>query len=144
MKHALTTALFALATVAGCDPLDEGAIGPEGGMVVSLDERVTIDIPEGALDEPIEITIEEVDGLPEGAIGPAYRVLPVGTVFNSPAHVLYNYGARGMEVDPILVVEREHEWAPLADRHVFFDEGVVSASALYLSTFCVIEAESTE
>lgn len=141
MKHALTTALLALATVAGCDPVGEGAIGPEGGMVVSHDERLTIDIPEGALDEPVEITIEEVDSLPEGALGPAYRVLPVGTVFHRPVHVLYNYGARGMEVDPMLVVEREHEWVPLPDRQVFSDEGIVTASALYLSTFCVVEAE---
>ena len=137
----LATAVLAWVTVTGCDAAGDG-IGPEGGQVVSDDGRLTIDIPEGALEEPVEITIEEADDLPEGALGPAYRVLPVGTVFEAPVHVLYNYGARGMEVDPDdveLVVEREHEWAVLPDRHVYAEEGIVAASALYLSTFCVVE-----
>lgn len=137
----LATAVLALATVTGCDPADAG-IGPEGGEVASADGRLVVDIPEGALDEHVEITIEEVDDLPDDALGPAYRVYPVGTVFNGPVHVLYNYGARGMEVDPndvLLVVEREHEWSVMPDRRVFAEEGLVSASALYLSTFCVVE-----
>jgi hypothetical protein len=138
----LAAACLALTTLAGCDAAGDG-IGPEGGTVVSLDGRLTLDIPEGALEEPVEIAIEEVDDLPEDALGPAYRVEPVGTVFAAPVRVVYNYGARGMEVDPgdvFLVVEREHEWSKLPDRHVFGDDGIVSATALYLSTFGVIEA----
>jgi hypothetical protein len=139
----LAIACLALVTVTGCDVAGEG-IGPEGGVVVSDDGRLTLDIPEGALDEPVEITIEEVDDLPENALGPAYRVGPVGTLFNGPVQVVYNYGARGMAVDPsnvVLVVERGSEWVVMPDRKVFAEEGLVSASALYLSTFCVAERE---
>jgi hypothetical protein len=138
----IAAACLAFVGLFGCDPLGEHAIGPEGGVVESDDGRLTLDIPAGALHEAIEITIEEADELPEGALGPAYRVLPVGTVFAAPVHLLYNYGARGMEVaadDIVLVVERDHEWSELPDRHVFEAEGIVSASALYLSTFCVVE-----
>jgi len=141
--HTLAFACLALVTLVGCDSVGEG-IGPEGGVVVSDDGRITLDIPEGALDEAVEITIEEVDDLPEDALGPAYRVLPVGTVFNGPVQVVYNYGARGMDVDPsdvVLVVDRGDEWSVMPDRHVYAEEGLVSASALYLSTFCVIERE---
>lgn len=140
----LATACLAMAsTIAGCDAAGDG-IGPEGGVVVSADGRLTLDVPEGALDVPVEITIEEAEALPEGALGPAYRVEPVGLVFDLPVRVVYNYGARGMDVDPahvMLVVEREHEWSRLPDRRVFADDGLVAASALYLSTFCVVEAE---
>jgi len=139
----LAIAFLAIATFTGCDVAGEG-IGPEGGVVVSDDGRLTLDIPEGALDEPVEITIEEVDDLPENALGPAYRVAPVGTAFNAPVQVVYNYGARGMEVDPsdvVLVVERGTEWVVMPDRKVFAEEGLVSASALYLSTFCAAERE---
>jgi hypothetical protein len=135
------TAILALVTASGCDTAGDG-IGPEGGQVASADGRLVLDVPEGALDVPVEITIEEADDLPPDALGPAYRVVPVGTVFNGPVHVLYNYGARGMEVDPHhvrLVVEREHEWSVLPDRHVYPETGLVSASTLYLSTFCVVE-----
>ena len=144
MKHEILTALLAISTlVAGCDSAS-GGIGPEGGVVESEDGRLSLDIPEGALDEPVDITIEEVDELPEDALGPAYRVMPVGTVFNGPVSVVYNYGARGMEVDAddvmMVALREEGEWARMPDRHVYADEGLVSASALYLSTFCVIEA----
>jgi hypothetical protein len=139
----LATAYVALLTLTGCDAVGEG-IGPEGGVVESDDGRLTLDIPEGALDEPVEITIEEVDDLPEGALGPAYRVEPVGTVFEGPVQVVYNYGARGMDVDPsdvALVVDRGAQWAVMPDRRVYAEAGLVSASALYLSTFCVVEHE---
>ena len=137
----LATTCLALVTLAACDAAGEG-IGPEGGVVVSDDGRLTLDIPEGALGDPVEITIEEVDDLPEDALGPAYRVEPVGTVFEGPVQVVYNFGARGMEVDSsdvALVVERGSEWTVMPDRRVYGEEGLVSASALYLSTFCVVE-----
>ncbi len=139
----LAAAILALATT-GCDPSGLGVVGPEGGVVVSDDGRLTLDVPEGALAEPLVITIEEAPWVPEGALGPAYRVLPVGTVFERPVEVLYDYGALGPEVDaqgvdPRLVVERDDGYGLLPDRHVIADEGVVSASALYLSTFCVVE-----
>lgn len=140
--RSLAAACLACATLAGCDPMGDDVVGPEGGVVVSRDGRLTVDIPAGALDDAVEITIEEVDDLPQGALGPAYEVQPTGIVFNAPVHVLYNYGAQGMDVDTdtmALVVERTDDWRELADRHVFEDESIISASALYLSTFCIVD-----
>ena len=67
--RSLVVAALACATLAGCDPMGEDVVGPEGGVVVSRDGRLTLDIPAGALDEAVEITIEEVEDLPEGAVG---------------------------------------------------------------------------
>lgn len=131
----------AVSLLAGCDPTGDDVVGPEGGVVVSRDGRLTLDIPEGALADDVAITIEEVEDLPEGALGPAYRVLPVGTVFEAPVEVLYDYGAMGSEVDVQdieLVAQGSTEWNRLADRDLFEDEDIVTASALYLSTFCVV------
>jgi len=138
----LLLATLACAAVAGCDPVSEDAIGPEGGVVVSDDGRLTLEVPAGALDEAVDITIEEAEDLPEGALGPAYDVQPRGLVFGAPIRVVYNYSAQGTDVpaaDVSLVVERTDEWVPLADRHVFEGDSIISASALYLSTFCVVE-----
>ncbi|MEM9461201.1 MAG: hypothetical protein AAGF11_43965 [Myxococcota bacterium] len=138
----LAAACLACATLAGCDPTGDDVVGPEGGVVVSRDGRLTLDIPAGALDEPVEILIEEAERLPDSALGPAYAVLPAGTVFNAPVHVIYDYDAAGMDVSPddiTLVVEHTDDWRELADRHVFASERIIAASALYLSTFCVIE-----
>lgn len=134
----IAAASLAFVTLAGCDAKGEDVVGPEGGVVVSDDGRLTVEIPEGALAVAIEITVEQVDELPPDALGPAYRVRPVGTVFEAPVQVLYNYSAKGMDVDPddiALVIERTEGWTELPDRHVFEDDHVVSATALYLSTF---------
>lgn len=139
--RSIATVAIAVSILAGCDPMGDDVVGPEGGVVVSRDGRLTLDIPEGALADDVAITIEQADDLPEGALGPAYRVLPVGTVFQTPVHVLYDYGAMGMEVDAQdieLVAQRSADWSRLADRDLFEDEDIVSASALYLSTFCVV------
>ncbi|MCX4244672.1 hypothetical protein [Paraliomyxa miuraensis] len=138
----LAAACLALVTLTGCDTLGDDAIGPEGGVVISVDGRLTVDIPAGALADAIEITIEQVDDEPEGALGPSYRVEPVGLVFETPVQVLYNYSAGGMDVAPedvTLMVARTDGWNELADRSVWDDEEIVSASALYLSTFCAVE-----
>ncbi|MCA9651244.1 MAG: hypothetical protein H6712_02090 [Myxococcales bacterium] len=139
--RSIATAAVAVSLLAGCDPTGDDVVGPEGGVVVSRDGRLTLDIPAGALTDDVEITIEPADDLPEGALGPAYRVLPVGTVFEAPVAVMYDYGAMGMEVDVRdieLVAHGASEWSRLADRSLWEDEEIVSATALYLSTFCVV------
>lgn len=142
MVRFASTAVLAASLLCGCDPVGDDVVGSEGGTVISRDGRLSLEIPEGALTDPTEITIEEVDDLPEGAVGPSYRVLPVGTVFEAPVYLHYEYGAMGMEVaadDLELVVERQDDWTSLADRTVHEDETIVSASALYLSTFGIID-----
>src|SRR5690606_4796921 len=70
------------------------SIGPDGGEITSRDGRLTLIIPEGALDEPTEITIEAlevrdlgdefeelVDTLGETM---AYELGPDGLEFNEP------------------------------------------------------------
>lgn len=138
--RSLATAAIVASLIAGCDPAGDDVVGPEGGTVVSRDGRLTIDIPEGALVDDVEITIEQVDDLPADALGPSYQVLPEGTVFEAPVQVIYDYGAMGMDVDTQeieLVAKGAYDWNRLADRNVIAEDDLVSASALYLSTFCV-------
>ena len=71
-------ALLLASTIAtGCDAFDGEGIGPEGGVVVSEDGRMSLEVPAGALDETVEITIEVVQG-PEGAASDMYVLEPVG------------------------------------------------------------------
>lgn len=77
------TALLTVLLLAACGELvvpdtheANRCIGPDGGAV-SL-ERLTITIPRDILDRDVTFRLEIVDygGLPSGALGPAYRVLP--------------------------------------------------------------------
>ncbi len=149
-------AAFALALAAagamlgGCDQGSGTPVGPEGGVVVSEDGRLSLEIPAGALDETLDISIHAVEDGPEGdhsAIR-AYAIEPLGTPLVLPARVEYDWtvdpvdtlsSASGSMDDPTLVIERGPEWRQLADRDIDLDAGYVSASAHYLGVVAVVD-----
>lgn len=141
--HAARTVFTALvlATVAtGCDFGGEG-IGPEGGVVVSPDGRMALEVPEGALDETVEITIEMVDG-PEGASAPLYVIEPVGLTFDFPTALVYDYDDETLDGhDPqslSMVAHRETDWAYLADKVVDTEDQTITASLMAISPVTLV------
>lgn len=72
------------------DPeLARGKIGPDGGLLTSVDSILTIAIQPRALEETIELTIERSEEPPD-VYGPAFRVLP-NVALAIPATVTYRY-----------------------------------------------------
>jgi hypothetical protein len=141
--------LLSVLAVAGCD---EGmdTIGPEGGVVTSRDGRVTLDIPPGALDHDVAITIEQIDDGPEGSLGAVYEILPSRTQLLFPATIEVDLSAsKGdgslepqltaatME-DVVIATERGEGWEQLADLDVDVEAEVVTASVLYFSSYAVV------
>ena len=61
--------------VAACQGSAAQSVGPDGGLVSTDDEVLTIVIQPGALGEWVDIEIERSDAPPE-SFGPAYRVHP--------------------------------------------------------------------
>ena len=135
-------ALLLVSTVAtGCDTLETDRIGAEGGVVLSEDGRMALEIPEGALDESVEITIERVEG-PEGSASALYMVQPMGLTFDRPAVLVYDYDDETVgEHDAealTMVATRELGWAYLGDQLVDSEDQTVSASLMALSGVTVI------
>lgn len=143
-------ALTATALVA-CDGAGGTPIGPEGGIVVSDDGRLTVEIPAGALDGTVDVSIHVVEDGPEGdesAIR-AYAIEPMGTALIFPATVEYDWtvepsadalSLEGSTVeDPTLVMERGVEWRALADHTVDMDAGYVAGSAHYFGTIAIVD-----
>jgi hypothetical protein len=67
-------------------------IGTAGGTIVSSDGKVTLNVPSGALNNTIQLTIQKStlsDNI--GAAGQPYDFGPDGTIFNIPAHVTISY-----------------------------------------------------
>lgn len=140
MLKTISTGLMALALLTGCDGQDTETIGPRGGVVTSPDGRVTLEIPAGALDHEVAISIDQIDDGPEGAVGPTYEILPRGTVFAEPATLVYDV-SEGMDVpaDQLAVVtEAAGGWNELADLDADMDDQILYASVLYLSTYAPI------
>jgi hypothetical protein len=139
---AVLGAVFALLAplATGCDAGGE-TIGPRGGTLVSDDGRFSLDIPEGALDAEVELSVEEVEcGLGE-AIGSCYAVLPMGTTFLLPVEVAYEVGDMNVAEDVGVVAQAADGWRVLPDRDVDLDDAVVYGSAMYLTEYGLARVE---
>lgn len=128
---------------AGCD-LDGQVVGPRGGTVVSEDGRFSIEIAPGALEREVEITISAVGcgAMAAVAMAPCYDVGPRGTSFLFPAKITFELEDAQLErvgADRLaLSGRRDLDWSLLADRTIDVEDGTLSASAAYLSSFALV------
>ena len=135
-------ALVLTSTVAtGCDMLDSDRIGSDGGMVISADGRMALEVPPGALDDEVDISIEIVEG-PEGSASDLYVVEPMGLTVNRPVVLTYDYDEQtldGSEPEAMTIVaHRELGWAYLGDQEVDDEDQTLSASLMALSAVVVV------
>lgn len=141
MNHIAKIVLAGVVLVTGCS--EEGTtVGTRGGVVVSDDGRFTLEIPEGALEHDVDITIDEVACEQAEALGPCYEVGPVGMPLLFPGTIIYEIDRDeldGFEAEEVTVLtEREQDWKPLPDHHVDMGQAEVVASAVYLSSYAVV------
>lgn len=141
----ITLAALALGAVlgSGCDVWHGDAVGPDGGVVVSEDGRMALEIPEGALDEVVDVEILRVATEP-GAASATYVVEPMGLVLQRPAAVVFDYDDETLDGhapgELSIVAQREADWALLGDQRVDADDQTVSASIIALSPVVVVVA----
>lgn len=127
---------LSLGTPDACAVSSNEVIGAEGGTVRSADGLFTLEIPEGALEDDVEVSVHAVDCEQEGEAG-CYEVRPQGVVFTEPAEVIYE-AAELMSMESVSIsVQGADGFAPLADAEVDREEEILSASVLYLSRFSV-------
>ena len=78
-----------------CEVEDDNIVGFDGGIVKG--DGIEIVIPEGALIEEVEITVELVDNAPIEPIyypvSPAYKLGPSGTKFKKSAIIIIRYNS---------------------------------------------------
>ncbi|MEX1367142.1 MAG: hypothetical protein AB1Z98_28705 [Nannocystaceae bacterium] len=147
MNHIARMSLIAMGLAAGCVAQDDGIeIGPRGGLVVSQDGRFALDIPKGALDQSLEITIDEVECEQTESVGPCYEVGPIGLPLLFPGTVTYEVDSQmrddGIDVEHLVVMtEGEQHWRPLSDHEVDMQHELVTGSAVYLGVYAVVAVD---
>ncbi len=143
MRTAVTTLALVLTTsiAPGCDALDSDNIGEQGGIVVSEDGRMALEIPPGALQQETEISIQVIQG-PEGSMSPMYAIEPMGLTFEKPATLVFDYDDQTLADHDAqaltMVAHREARWTYLGDQHVDDEDQTVSASLLALSGVTIV------
>ncbi len=136
----LTSLVLSGIALSGCESGGD-TVGPRGGTIVSDDGRFSVEIRPGALEDDVAITIAEAEC--GSMVGPCYEVSPAGVGFLFPAKVTFELEGEmhdGVPVDDLaLIVSRGTEWTVLADRVIDHEDGTLSGSAVYLSSFAVAE-----
>ena len=140
-------AIIALAYIAvSCGGGESGkaVIGLEGGTATSDDGKLTLDIPAGALDDEVEITMTavSVDELPEALrevseSGPAYRLEPDGLVFNEPVPVALELDRSELDDLPEDGVVAQLLFTQDADGEIEFLDELVTEATLGEATITV-------
>lgn len=150
--------LVTLVFSAGCGskggndgPSDQGhaggqqsnVIGAAGGTVTSADQRVSVEIPPGALSVDTDITITETVGPSNGLVGPAYAFGPSGLAFALPVTLTVSYVSDQVpaslgEANLGLGVLTNGEWHPIDESTTDPSQNQVRAATLHFSVFGVI------
>lgn len=126
----IATALALLATA--CTAKDDGRIGPEGGEVISDDGRLTVMIPEDALDGQVVVSVPESDYCLPDAVA-CYDVSPNGVMPDVPPLVTYEIDFSELDDPEDLAVYflMDGKMVEAPDSMVDLEEGILSASIYY-------------
>lgn len=148
----LLALVLSASSLTACEQAQGTEVGPRGGVVVSEDGRLTVEIPAGALDTTVDISIHAVEDGPggDGTAVRAYAIEPLGTALVLPARVEYDWTVEAAAdaltrdrdvdiVDPALVIERGPQWRALPDHAVDHDAGYVSGSVNYLGVVAIVD-----
>ena len=116
-------------------------IGPEGGLVVSPDRRLTLEVPPGALAVRVHVTVDLAEAWPAGALGPVFEVRPSGTMFAVPVTFVYRYLEADLApvapVDVRLAVAIGSSWTRLPTA-VNAAMGTATSHTTHLSTYGLV------
>lgn len=145
MARLTKISMLAIACATGCAAQGGETVGPRGGTIVSDDGRFSLEIRPGALEDDVDITIDEVDcaQMSVAAVGPCYEVGPRGTAFLFPAKVIYELDDADLDGADSLAfkVQKAETWKLLADRVIDRDDGTLTSSAVYLSAFAIVNVQ---
>jgi hypothetical protein len=62
-----------------------------GGLAATVNGKLKVQIPPGALKQDTAITIRQIDPPASGAIGPAYEIGPTGTLFQRTVTLAFSF-----------------------------------------------------
>mgnify|MGYP000300420718 CR=1 FL=1 len=132
----LALAAISVGTPDACGLGSSEMIGSEGGVVVSDDGRLSLEVPEGALSQPTEVSIEVVECEHEEQAD-CYAVGPSQVHFSRPVMVVYEAGELSSMEDVSLLYKSSTGWMRMADAQVDPEDEIVMGTIMFASSISV-------
>lgn len=111
-------------------------IGPEGGLVLSDDGRLSLEVPAGALDEPTEVFVEPVECEAEG-LADCYSVGPSVVQFSLPVTVVYEAAELSTMDGVALLYKGSNGWMRMPDAQIDREDEIVMGTIMVASSISV-------
>lgn len=119
-----------------CGVGSDAVVGPEGGVVISEDGRLSLEIPEGALSEPTEVFVELVPCEEDGQAD-CYAVGPSEVQFSLPVVVVYEAGELTTMDGVALLIKGANGWMRMADAQIDPEDEIVMGTIMFASSISV-------
>jgi hypothetical protein len=130
-------------------PAGQALIGPAGGKLMSADGRVRIEVPPGALDRGVILSIQPTAAPAAGALGATYEIGPAGITFTVPVRVVFKPSSADIAaagtIAGLKAATRETggSWDELATPVTDAAAGTVRGDTLHLSVFGLLAGVCT-
>ena len=113
-------------------------IGPDGGKVTSSDGILSLDIPQGALSEQTDISVQPISNEAPLGVGLGYRLTPEGTAFSVPITLTFHYTDEMLASNPaeflwIVFQVADGSWNAMLKSTVDKNTKTVSVEATHFS-----------
>jgi len=136
----LTVAITARGSALG--PIAAATLSAAGGTIASVDGRLTLTVPAGALAAAQSISIQTTSNESPNGSGLAYRLLPDGLVFSSAVRLTVRYDdadIAGSDPQALMLAfqDAQGRWQPLADPVLDAAAKTVSAETLHFTEYAL-------
>ena len=128
-----------LASCGGEENATFARIGPEGGVLVSADKQLRLELPAGALAKKTTIGIVEVEERAPHGLGKVYRVTPADIALGGPARLVFD--KREESEAGVAVASRgaDGSWQAQLDSTFSRFDATISVETTEFSTWSLIE-----
>ncbi|MBO0930263.1 hypothetical protein [Fibrella aquatilis] len=119
-------------------------IGPAGGKLVSADERLTINVPAGAVETNQAFSVQPITSTGPQALGTGFRLAPHGVTFKKPITITVRYDPNHLDgtVAEALALAYQTDkgvWRLAAKGRVDTTAHTVSVETTHFSDWAVLE-----
>ncbi|HOA13370.1 MAG TPA: hypothetical protein PLB35_07340 [Myxococcota bacterium] len=119
-------------------------IGAAGGNLASVDGRLLVKIPAGALAADTTITIDEISNQAHGGLGNAFRIGPDGTEFAVPASLVFtpdNWDLEYATIGGLMVAFQNGDmyWELAGTPDIDAESGTVTVTTGHLSDWSLVQ-----
>jgi hypothetical protein len=136
--RSVLTALLTASVLAGCAAeVDGDVVGPRGGILVSDDGQLTVEIRENALQDEMALSVVATP-CDDPTLQACYAFEPWGVMLAAPAWIVFEPQSQLMPVDHVkLKVEGEQGYVPMSDANCDPEQGKAWATVMYLTSVAV-------